>query len=65
MATEKSWISFCLDDSGGAPRELPVDTINGVGLDYPEVDLIVSQDAIRDALPDGAITVMFAPAANK
>jgi hypothetical protein len=41
-----------LDDSGGTPREIPVNSINGVGLDYPEADVTAFQDAIRGVLPD-------------
>lgn len=33
-------------------RELPVDTINGVGLTFPEVELTAFMDAVRGALPD-------------
>lgn len=33
-------------------RELAVDSINGVGLTFPEVELMAFMDAIRGALPD-------------
>jgi len=50
---------FC-DDSGGTLREFPVDSVNGVGLDYPAVDATAFQDAVRGVLldtPDCKITV--------
>lgn len=45
------WVKFLFSD-GSAMRELGVDTINGVGLTYPEVELMAFMDAIRGALPD-------------
>lgn len=50
--TVKRWTRFALDDSGGTPREIPVDSINGVGLDFPEADVTAFQDALRGVLPD-------------
>ena len=38
--------------SDGTMRELPVDSINGVGLNYEEVELTAFMDAIKGALPN-------------
>jgi len=46
--------------SDGTMRELPVDTINGVGLTYAEVELTAFMDAIKGALletPDCQIDI--------
>ena len=37
--TVSKWTKFCVDDSSGTLREIPVSSINGVGLDYDEVDM--------------------------
>ena len=50
--TVKQWVRFVVDDSGGTLREIPIDSINGVGLEYPEVDLTAFQDAIHGVLTD-------------
>jgi hypothetical protein len=41
-----------IDDVNGTLREIPVDSINGVGLDYPAKDFAAFQDAIHTALPE-------------
>jgi hypothetical protein len=49
-----------LDDSGGTLREIPISSINGIGLDYPEQDLTAFQDAIVGVLPntpDAEVTI--------
>lgn len=46
------WTNFIVDDSGGTLRAIPVTSINGVGLDYPEADVTALQDALRGVLPD-------------
>jgi hypothetical protein len=38
-------------DSGGTLRDIPVTTISGVGLSYPEVNLTALQDAVQGSLP--------------
>jgi len=48
--TVSRWTEFWFSD--GSMRELPVDSINGVGLTYPEVELSAFMDAIKGALPD-------------
>jgi len=50
--TVKKWVNFIVDDSAGTIRSIPVDTINGVGLNYPEADVTAFQDALKGALPD-------------
>lgn len=58
--TTQKWTSFYVDDSGGTLREIPVDSINGVGLTYDEVELTAFQDAIKGVLPahpDCTITI--------
>jgi hypothetical protein len=49
--TTSKWTAFLVDDSAGTPRNIPVDSINGVGLTYDEVDLTAFVDAIKGALP--------------
>ena len=49
--TTNKWCTFNVDDSGGTIRTIPVDAINGVGLDYDEVDLTAFMDSIKGALP--------------
>jgi hypothetical protein len=58
--TTNKWIDFRVDDSGGTLRSIPVDSINGVGLTYEEVDVSAFQDSIRGVLPgipDCTITI--------
>jgi hypothetical protein len=58
--TTQKWVEFLVDDSGGTLREIPVDSINGVGLTYDEVELTAFQDAIKGVLPahpDCTITI--------
>ena len=58
--TTSKWTAFLVDDSAGTPRNIPVDSINGVGLTYDEVDLTAFTDAIKGALPahpDVTITI--------
>jgi len=49
--TTQKWTSFNIDDSAGTLRTIPVDSINGVGLTYDEVDLTAFQDALHGVLP--------------
>jgi hypothetical protein len=49
--TVSRWVNFLFSD-GSTMRSLKVNSINGVGLTYPEVELTAFQDAIRGALPD-------------
>lgn len=50
--TVKRWTRFIITDSAGTLREIPIDSINGVGLDYPMAELTAFQDALKGALPD-------------
>lgn len=50
--TVKRWVRFVLSDSGDTMREIPVNSINGVGLTYPEADVTAFQDALKGVLPD-------------
>ena len=49
--TISRWTAFLFSD-GASMRELPVDTINGVALTYPEVEQTAFMDAIKGALLD-------------
>ena len=58
--TTQKWTTFLVDDSGGTLREIPVDSINGVGLTYDEVELTAFIDAVKGVLPahpDCTITI--------
>jgi hypothetical protein len=63
MATGRTvsrWVRFVLDDDGGDLREIPINSVNGVGLEYPETDVSAFQDAVKGVLsdqPDCSITV--------
>jgi len=50
--TVSRWVAFLVDDSGGTPRNIPVNSINGVGLEYPEKDLTAFTDALKGVLPE-------------
>lgn len=50
--TVASYTRFLCDDSGGTLREIPVDSINGVGLDYGGADTTALQDAVKSVLPE-------------
>lgn len=58
--TVSRYVEFHLDDSGGTLRELAVNTIGDLGLDYEEVDLTAFMDAIHGVLlntPSFSVTV--------
>jgi len=51
---------FAVDDSTGAPREIPVDNIGAVGFTYDENDVTAYQDAVKTYLaghPDATIEI--------
>jgi hypothetical protein len=50
--TVSKWIRFVIGDSAATIREVPIDSINGIGLDFPEKDVTAFQDAIRGYLPE-------------
>ncbi len=49
--TVSKFCNFIVDDSGGTLRNIPVDSINGVGLEYDEAEVTAFQDAIKNVLP--------------
>ena len=58
--TLSKWTKVYIDDLGGTLREIPVNSINGVGLTAPEQDVSAWQDAVTNVLigrPGGAITL--------
>jgi len=58
--TVKKFTAFLVDDSGGTLRNIKVDSINGVGLTFPEEDLTAFTDAIMGVLsgtPDCQIAI--------
>jgi hypothetical protein len=58
--TVAKWFKFQVDDSAGTLRDIPVNSINGVGLTFEEIDLTAFQDAVKGALagqPDFVLTV--------
>ncbi len=50
--TVAKWTKFFVDDVNAVLREVPIDSINGVGLDYPAKDVTAFQDAIHTVLPE-------------
>ena len=50
--TVSKWVLFVVDGVDGTLRSLPVNSINGVGLDYPTKDLTAWIDAIKSSLPE-------------
>lgn len=46
------WTRFVVDDSAGTLREIPVASINGVGLTNEEADVSALQDALKGVLPN-------------
>lgn len=50
--TVSQYTLFYVDDSGGTLRSIAVNSINGVGLDYPEVDVSAFYDAVKGVLLD-------------
>jgi hypothetical protein len=58
--TVSKWTRFAVDDSTGAPREIPVDTISPVGFVYDEAELTAYQDQVKGYLaghPEAAIDI--------
>lgn len=48
--TAGKWTKVQVEDSGGVLRDIPVTSINGIGLDLPEVDVSAIQDAVKGFL---------------
>jgi len=56
--TISRWTKVYIDFTDGVLAEIPVNSINGVGIECPDVDVSAWQDAIRNALVDtGACTI--------
>ena len=58
--TVSKHVDFRIHDSGGTMRSIPVDSINGVGLNYDEHDQTALQDALKNVLfghPDMSIDI--------
>jgi len=60
--TVSRWVRFIIGDDTEPPvlREIPINSVNGVGLDYPDEDVSAFQDAVKGVLsgqPDCSITV--------
>jgi hypothetical protein len=58
--TVDKFLRFMVDDSGGTPREIPVDSISPVGFVYDESDVTAFQDQVKGYLsghPDCAIDI--------
>lgn len=49
--TVSKFFKFQIKDSGGVLRDIPVNSVNGIGLTYDEVDLTAFQDAVKGFLP--------------
>lgn len=58
--TVNKWTRFAVDDSGGTPREIPVDSISPVGFVFDETEVTAYADAVKGYLashPDAPIDV--------
>ena len=59
--TANAFMRVCMDDVNGATiREIPVDSINGIGFEYEEHDETAWQDAVKNSLlglPSCKITI--------
>lgn len=58
--TVAKFCDFRIDDSAGTLRSIPINSINGVGLTYGEVELTAFQDAVKGKLfetPDCVIDI--------
>lgn len=56
--TISKWTKVYIDYTDGVLAEIPVNSINGVGIECPDVDVSAWQDAIRNVLVDtGACTI--------
>jgi hypothetical protein len=49
--TVNRWIRFVVEDSGNVMREIPINSINGVGLTAEEIDVTAFQDPVKTVLP--------------
>ena len=56
--TVSKWVDFIVDDSGATLRSIPVNSVNGVGLSYDEMEVTAFQEAIKNVLPGHADCVI-------
>lgn len=58
--TVGKYFKFQIDNLTGSTCDIPVNTINGVGLSYPQTDVSALQDALKGFLPgqpDATLTI--------
>ena len=58
--TVNRWIRFVVENAAGLVCEIPINSINGVGLTAEEIDVTAFQDPVKTVLPgrsDCAITI--------
>lgn len=48
--TVGKYVKFQIEDSGGTFRDVPITSLNGVGLTYNEIDVSAIQDAVKGML---------------
>lgn len=48
--THSKWIDVIVEDTGGTLRSIPVNSINGMGLEYDELELTAFQDQIKNSV---------------
>lgn len=54
------YFKFQIEDSGGVMRDIPVNTISGVGITYDEIDVSALQEAIKGFLAGlGTVSIPF------
>ena len=49
--TVGKWFKFQMEDSAGTLRDIPVTSINGIGIAYDQTDLTALQDALKGFKP--------------
>lgn len=58
--TVGKYFKFVIKDSGGVLRDIPVNTVGGVGVSYTEVDVSALQDVLRGFLAgQGTVALSF------
>ena len=58
--TVGKYVKFQLEDSGGTFRDVPITSLNGIGLTYEEIDVSAIQDAVKGMLngqPDYSLEI--------
>jgi len=54
--TVNKHFKFQIEDSGGTFRDIPILTVNGVGIAYDEEEMMAIQDAMHGFLPGHGVT---------